>query len=75
MDEFVSNAMKSGLIQNLLDEKEDSEDEIPAKDVLEEEEECGRTMATTATWQRLGLISLAHWFVRVPLFWCCCRLH
>ena len=27
-DEFVSNAMKSGFIQNLLDDKDDTEDEI-----------------------------------------------
>ena len=39
-DEFVSNAMKSGFIQNLLDEKEDTEDEMQVEDVVEEEDEC-----------------------------------
>ena len=39
-DEFVTNALKSGFIQNLLDEKEDTEDEMQVEDVLEEEERC-----------------------------------
>ena len=39
-DEFVTNAMKSGFIQNLLDVKEDTEDEMQVEDVLEEEERC-----------------------------------
>ena len=39
-DEFVTNAMKSGFIQKLLDEKEDAEDEMQLEDVAEEEEEC-----------------------------------
>jgi hypothetical protein len=40
-DEFVTNAMKCGFIQNLLDEKVDIEDEMQMEDnVEEEEEEC-----------------------------------
>ena len=36
-DEFVNNAMKSGFIQNLMDEKDDTEDEIDIEDEGEDE--------------------------------------
>ena len=52
-DEFVNNAMKSGFIQNLMDEKDDSDDEIDIddkgeddvelEDDVEDEEEDGET--------------------------------